>query len=123
MKPVWIDGNKIDWQRSELITQASTTSIEPKILAVLKVLVEANGDVVSQQLILDAVWKSVVVAPNALQRCIAQLRKLFSDDAKTQKSSPPHLVVLVCSSIILVFRMVASRTRMIILIILRQSEA
>ena len=90
MKPVWIDGNKIDWQRSELITPASTTSIEPKILAVLKVLVEANGDVVSQQLILDAVWKSVVVAPNALQRCIAQLRKLFSDDAKTQKVIKTH---------------------------------
>ena len=90
MKPVWINGNKIDWQRSELITPTSTSSIEPKILAVLQVLVEANGDVVSQQFILDRVWGNVVVAPNALQRCIAQLRKLFSDDAKTQKVIKTH---------------------------------
>jgi len=90
MKPVWINGNKIDWQRSELTTPASTTSIEPKILAVLQVLVEANGDVVSQQFILDTVWGNVVVAPNALQRCIAQLRKLFSDDAKIQKVIKTH---------------------------------
>jgi DNA-binding winged helix-turn-helix (wHTH) protein len=90
MKPVWINGNKIDWQRSELTTPVSTTSIEPKILAVLQVLVEANGDVVSQQFILDTVWGNVVVAPNALQRCIAQLRKLFSDDAKIQKVIKTH---------------------------------
>lgn len=90
MKPVWIDGNKVDWQRSEITIAASISSIEPKILAVLQVLVEAKGDVVSQQVILDAVWENVIVAPNALQRCIAQLRKLFSDDAKTQRVIKTH---------------------------------
>ena len=90
MKPVWINGQKVDWQRSELTTGAQTSSIEPKVLAVLQVLVQANGNVVSQQMILDTVWGNVVVAPNALQRCIAQLRKLFSDDAKTQGVIKTH---------------------------------
>lgn len=45
---------------------------------------EAKGQVVAQQDIITQVWGDIIVAPNALQRCIAQLRKAFDDDAKRQ---------------------------------------
>jgi len=60
-------------------------SIEPRALQVLKVLVDAKGQVVSQQQMIQLVWGNIVVAPNALQRCIAQLRKVLDDDAKRQQ--------------------------------------
>lgn len=91
MKTVqWVAGHRVDWQRGEVILGKDIKSVEPKAMAVLKVLVEANGDVVTQQQILDAVWGEVVVAPNALQRCIAQLRKVFADDAKSQSVIKTH---------------------------------
>lgn len=85
-----IAGHRVDWQRGEVVFGKDIKSVEPKAMAVLKVLVQANGDVVTQQKILDAVWGDVVVAPNALQRCIAQLRKVFADDAKSQSVIKTH---------------------------------
>ncbi|WP_435275507.1 winged helix-turn-helix domain-containing protein [Psychrobium sp. nBUS_13] len=90
MAPQWINDNKVDWQRGEVTVATQIKSVEPKAMAVLRVLVEAKGDVVTQQEILSRVWGGVVVAPNALQRCIAQLRKVFNDDAKTQSVIKTH---------------------------------
>ncbi len=50
----------------------------------LLILAETPGKVVRHEVILDKVWPDVKVAPNALQRCIAQLRKAFQDNAKKQ---------------------------------------
>ena len=90
LAPQWINDHKVDWQRGEVTIATQVKSVEPKAMAVLRVLVEAKGDVVTQQDILNCVWKDVVVAPNALQRCIAQLRKVFNDDAKMQSVIKIH---------------------------------
>ncbi len=90
LAPQWINDHKVDWQRGEVTVATQVKSVEPKAMAVLQVLVEANGNVVTQQEILNRVWKDVVVAPNALQRCIAQLRKVFNDDAKVQSVIKTH---------------------------------
>ncbi len=90
MKQVWIFGHKIDWQRCEVTTTKATLSVEPRVLEVLQVLVAAKGEVVSHHDLLDQIWGKVHVAPNALQRCIAQLRKIFGDDAKQQLVIKTH---------------------------------
>jgi len=59
-------------------------TIDPRPLAVLRILVEANGALVSHEQLHEKVWLGSIVAPNALQRCIAQLRKHFGDSAKQQ---------------------------------------
>ncbi|MGB0897693.1 MAG: winged helix-turn-helix domain-containing protein [Psychrobium sp.] len=72
-------------------------SVEPKAMAVLQVLVEVNRNVVTQQEVVNRAPKDVVVAPNALQWCIAQLRKVFNNDAKVQsiiKTDMAHPVYL-----------------------------
>lgn len=81
---VWINNYKVDWQRGEVVINQQGRSIEPRALQVLQVLVDANGQVVAQQDIINKVWGDVIVAPNALQRCITLLRKAFDDDAKRQ---------------------------------------
>jgi hypothetical protein len=48
-------------------------------------LAKHQGEVVSHQTLLEAIWSNVVVEPGALQRCIARLRKVFGDDARQQK--------------------------------------
>jgi len=86
----WINNHKVDWKRGEVEVVHQVRSVEPRAMSVLRVLVVANGGVVTQQQLLDEVWGDIVVAPNALQRCIAQLRKTFNDDAKQQSVIKTH---------------------------------
>lgn len=86
----WINNHKVDWKRGEVEIHNQLRSVEPRAMSVLRVLVDAKGGVVTQQQLLDDVWGDIVVAPNALQRCIAQLRKSFNDDAKLQSVIKTH---------------------------------
>ena len=80
----------INWQTGELTFNDQHCVLEPKQVAVLKLLASANGQLVSYEEIQQAVWPDVVVAPNALQRIVAQLRKQLGDSAKAQKVIKTH---------------------------------
>ena len=60
------------------------------MLKVLSLLAKNAGEVVSHQTIKEQIWPNVEVVPNALQRCIAQLRKALGDDAKAQQIIKTH---------------------------------
>ncbi|TMP80767.1 hypothetical protein CWB73_10135 [Pseudoalteromonas phenolica] len=83
-------GFTINWQSGELSKQGSVTQLEPKLVAVLKVLFDAQGELVSYEQLQQQVWQGVIVAPNALQRVIAQLRKSLGDTAKQQTIIKTH---------------------------------
>ena len=53
-------------------------------------MLDANGKLVTYEQIQAQVWQDVVVAPNALQRIITQLRKAFDDTAKHQSIIRTH---------------------------------
>lgn len=76
--------------RSQIIAHDDILSMEPKVLQVLLILAENQGKVVSHDHILKSVWPDTVIGANAIQRCIAQLRKAFKDDAKTQAVIATH---------------------------------
>jgi len=76
--------------RSQIVAQDDILSMEPKVLQVLLILAENQGQVVPHDVILSKVWPGSVVGSNAIQRCIAQLRKAFNDDAKTQRVISTH---------------------------------
>lgn len=80
----------IDMARSQIRDRENIVAVEPKVLQVLLILAENQGDVVSHETILQKVWPNVYVAPNTLQRCIAQLRKAFKDNAKNQRIIATH---------------------------------
>ncbi|NQZ12043.1 MAG: winged helix-turn-helix domain-containing protein, partial [Algicola sp.] len=68
MKTFNVGNFRVDLSRSQIIDQDNIVSMEPKILQVLLVLAEHQGEVVPHQTLVDAVWPDVVVAPNVLQR-------------------------------------------------------
>ncbi|MCF6438420.1 winged helix-turn-helix domain-containing protein [Pseudoalteromonas luteoviolacea] len=86
----WVDDFYIDVSRNQITYQDHTQTLAPKALAVLTVLAKHQGEVLSQDTLLDAVWPDVIVSPNTLQRSIAQLRKAFGDDGKAQGFIKTH---------------------------------
>ena len=77
-----VNGFQIDWQRAELTKGNITKPLEPRQMQLLKVLIEAEGNIVSHQQIADSVWQKVVVSNNTIQQNVTQLRKLLDDDGR-----------------------------------------
>ena len=72
-----------DWevlpQRGVLRRGDEEVHPEPKVLAVLLALARRNGDLVSQDELIDEVWDGRAYGNEPIQRCIALLRKHFGD--------------------------------------------
>jgi DNA-binding winged helix-turn-helix (wHTH) protein len=60
----------------EIRSGFSVLRIEPRIMQVLVLLARHRGHVVSRQDLIDACWGGRVVGDDALNRCIAALRRL-----------------------------------------------
>ena len=86
----YITNFQIDLSRSVVITGETETQVEPKVLKVLALLARRQNEVVTHQEIMDQVWQGTEVVPNALQRCIAILRKVLGDDAKSPTIIATH---------------------------------
>jgi transcriptional activator of cad operon len=56
--------------------------LEPKVQAVLLLLIDRRGTVVSQEEIFNDVWRDTHVAPTALARTISMLRQALEDDVR-----------------------------------------
>ena len=85
MEQIFIENYRIDISRCLVHRKTDTFSLEPKVTQVLLYLAKHQGEVVSYQSLLDAIWPNSIVDPSALQRCIGQLRKALQDDAKQQR--------------------------------------
>jgi len=90
MKEFFVGQFRVDMGRSQIVDKDAIVSMEPRVLQVLLILAEKQGNVVTHQQLLDRVWKDVSVAPNTLQRCITQLRKALGDNAKLQQVIKTH---------------------------------
>lgn len=86
----WIGGFHIDLSRNQITQNGESITLAPKALSVLSCLAKHQGEVVSQNELLDYVWHGTVVSPNTLQRSIAQLRKALGDDGKEQVYIKTH---------------------------------
>jgi DNA-binding winged helix-turn-helix (wHTH) protein len=76
--PFWLDfTNQRLWQGTRAI------SLRPKPFAVLKLLVENAGQLVTKQQVLEAVWPGTYVSDAVLKDSIRQLREAFGDDAES----------------------------------------
>lgn len=90
MADFWVGNFRVDVPRAQIIVKDDIISLEPRVLKVLLILAESQGEVVTHEALLERAWPNVVVAPNAVQRCIGQLRKALGDDAKQQKMIATH---------------------------------
>ena len=64
----------VDPREGTVAGAGGTVRLEPKVMAVLGVLTEHPGRVVSRDELLETVWPGVVVTEHTLSRCIYQLR-------------------------------------------------
>jgi DNA-binding winged helix-turn-helix (wHTH) protein/Tol biopolymer transport system component len=87
---LYITDFKIDLSRSVVIKGEEQTQVEPKVLQVLLLLAKHQNEVVTHKEIMDHIWQDAEVVPNALQRCIAILRKVLKDDAKAPTIIATH---------------------------------
>lgn len=74
------------WRVSPKLNRISkgnrSVSVKHKAMAVLVRLAEADGEVVTRDEIMDAVWPGMVVSDDVLTQSIVELRKAFGDAAK-----------------------------------------
>jgi len=71
----------VDFSRMTVKRGGSPVDIEPRVFDVLRFLVTHRDRLVNKEELLDGVWRDAFVAPNALTRAVAQLRKALGDDA------------------------------------------
>lgn len=84
MQELHIHHFRVDLQRGRVHDGETVTALEPRVLQVLLYLARHQGEVVSHQALMEAVWGQSIVDPSTLQRCIGQLRRAFGDDARQQ---------------------------------------
>ena len=78
--------NECLWQGARAI------SLRPKAFAVLRLLVERSGQLVTKHQVLDTVWPGTFVGDAVLKDSIRQLREALGDDASSPPISKRHIV-------------------------------
>lgn len=73
-----------DYSQNALIQNNTDTSarLEPKVSELLRLLLNSNGEVVSRDRLIEALWPGVVVGEDTLARTVSRLRSVLSDSAK-----------------------------------------
>jgi Tol biopolymer transport system component/DNA-binding winged helix-turn-helix (wHTH) protein len=76
------DDVRVDTAAFRVERGGEVVALEPKAFDLLVLLLEHQGQVVTKQEILDAVWPQTAVTDNAMTRIVAHLRKALGDDAR-----------------------------------------
>ncbi len=72
----------VDGDTLSVHTSAGHASLEPRAFRVLRYFAENPGKLITIDELMTEHWDGTVVAPNAVTRVIAQLRKALGDDAR-----------------------------------------
>ena len=85
-KPVAVGGIEVDFDRHEIRVKGKRTELTPKEFELLKLLIEANGKVLSRDQLLERIWghgKDMEIDTRTVDQHIARLRhKLKSEAAR-----------------------------------------
>src|SRR5262245_2894100 len=82
---VVFDVFRLDWRDERLWCDQEVVPLPPKTLAVLCCLVTQAGQLVTKDVLLEAVWPETVVSESAIQVAIRQLRQALGDQARTPR--------------------------------------
>ncbi len=78
-----------DWvifpERNMIASDGTSVSLEPKVMALLIVLSDAKGAVISRADIEEEIWGQIIVGEDTVARQISKLRKAFGDTAQDSK--------------------------------------
>jgi len=85
METIELGGVEIRPSENGLRINGRDVHLEPKVMAVLEMLIEHADTVVSRQDLMDRVWAGRVVGEEVLTRCISALRTALDDDARNPR--------------------------------------
>ncbi len=72
-------------QLNRLSRDEEEKRIEPRLMRVLVCLIEARGDVVTRDELLDRIWTDSFVCEEALTQAVSELRRLLGDKARSPR--------------------------------------
>lgn len=71
--------------RNEIWINGQIVRLKPKAVAVLQCLIEAQGEVVTKDRILDQVWPNMTVSNNVLTEAVHEIRRALGDDSRNPR--------------------------------------
>jgi len=74
-----------DRQNRLLWREGAEVSLPPRVLGVLELLIDRQGQVVARQDLMDAVWKDAFVTDTSLAEAVSFLRQALGDDPQAPR--------------------------------------
>ena len=93
------DGFRLDLRSRSLKNSGRHVSVRPKCFDVLAFMVENAGELVTKEMIFDAVWPGVTVSDESLTRCISDIRKALGDRQRRIIRTVPGRGYLLAASV------------------------
>src|SRR5262249_3139798 len=84
-KPVAVGGIEVDFDRHEIKVRGKRTDLTPKEFDLLKLLIEANGKVLSRDQLLERIWghgKDMEIDTRTVDQHIARLRHKLKSESE-----------------------------------------
>ena len=78
---------RVDWANACVWHGGEIVRLPPKAFAVLRMLMEQAGQLVTKEALLEAIWPDAVVTEAVLTVCIGELRKALGETAQA-----PHFI-------------------------------
>ena len=76
---------RVDWANECVWHGRERVRLPPKVFAVLRLLVAQTGQLVTKEVLLQAVWPETAVSEGVLAMCISELRKALGDTAQAPR--------------------------------------
>ncbi len=83
--PFTSGGLTVNFNQNRVAYQDKNLVLQPKMLELLILLCGAQGQTISKQTLITALWPDTVVGPDSLANSVTRLRKVLDDDAKNPK--------------------------------------
>ena len=90
-KSVVVGNIAIDFERHEILVKGKLAYLAPKEFAILKLLIEANGKVLSREQLLEMIWgheKDMEIDTRTVDQHIARLRRKLRSEADRVTTVP-----------------------------------
>lgn len=75
-------GKRVDLVKNTIHFKGKTTSIQPRLIQLLRTLHEAKGEVVLKETLMQRVWTDAIVTEDSLTKAVSKLRKILDPDLK-----------------------------------------
>lgn len=81
----YFDDFELNVERATLTKDGALVKVEPQVFTILALLVEKHEEIVSRDLLIDAVWQGRNVSNNLIDSRIRSTRQAIGDDGKAQR--------------------------------------